>query len=882
MAGESAQAQRVLREFGQRLDQLRRDAGNPSGPQLMAADEDRKLTATAISELQKGRSGVFRVYDWDFVSAFVCACRKHDEQNVQVLTAARTDLVEWKISYTRLVTLVEEFDRIGKEENPGTGRGAPAAVSGGPVLPLLAPPPRVPDGFTGRGQELEDLLTLLNPSAGAGREGEQAVVVASVLGMGGMGKTTLGLATAHRALARGVFTGVLFLDLHGYDDNTLDAGQALDSALRALGTEAEQIPPDTDQRAALYRAQLAARTRAGERVLVLADNASTSAQVQQLVPSDGPHRLLVTSRDDFAPSLGARLVDLDVLTPKRAVELMDTALRLTLPKDERIRADPEGAARVAELCGYLPLALQIATAQLVAERGLRPAALAGYLEDIAQRLNWLEDGDRAVRSVLNRSYERLSLPQAELFRLLAVNPGPDVSTKTAVAFTGIGKAKDVRDRLVALSRASLIRQDPDTGRWRMHDLVRAYATEQAARHPAHTAAALHRLLRYYALTAQDADAHVDMRDAREDGLGQRFAGRVEALAWLDAERANLVAAVHTTGHHDIAQNLASYLGPYLHLRRHLESRLEVAEIGLAAARDSRDPAGEAMAWNNLGNALQDLRRFEEADQAYRTALNQFQALDDHYREAIAWNNLGGVLQGLRRFEEAEQAYRTALTQHQALGDHHREAIAWDNLGLVLQDLRRFEEAEQAHRTALNQHQALGDHHREAIAWDNLGSALQKLRRFEEAEQAHRTALNQHQALGDHHREAIACNNLGSALQKLRRFEEAEQAHRTALNQHQALGDHHSEAIAWNNLGTVLRGSGETGLAVEAGERAVALFEELKDQYRLGEALDELADSLLATGRPANEVRAVREQSAAAYRRADAEDEAVKVLEKTDE
>ncbi|MFF4345592.1 tetratricopeptide repeat protein, partial [Kitasatospora sp. NPDC001540] len=450
-------------------------------------------------------------------------------------------------------------------------------------------------------------------------------------------------------------------------------------------------------------------------------------------------------------------------------------------------------------------------------------------------------------SVLNRSYERLSLPQAELFRLLAVNPGPDVSTETAVAFTGIGKAKDVRDRLVALSRASLIRQDPDTGRWRMHDLVRAYATEQVARHPAHTAAALHRLLVHYTRTTRDADAHVDMTDARRRdlGLGRRFAGRAEALGWLDAERANLVAAVHsahTTGRHGIAQDLASHLSTYLGVRHHLESRLEVADIGLAAARESRAPAGEAGSWNNLGNTLQGLRRFEEAEQAHRTALNQYQALGDHDGEATAWNNLGSALQGLRRFEETEQAHRTALTQHQALGDHHGEAMAWNNLGSALQGLRRLEEAEQAHRTALTQYQTLGDHHGEAMAWDNLGSALQELRRLEEAEQAHRTALTQYQALGDQH----------------------------------------GEAMAWSNLGTVLRGRGEIGLAVEAGERAVALFEELGDQYWLGEALDEFADSLLAAGRPANEVRAVREESAAAYRRADAEDEAVKVLEKTDE
>ncbi|MFE0460642.1 hypothetical protein ACFW1A_15485 [Kitasatospora sp. NPDC058965] len=70
-----------------------------------------------------------------------------------------------------------------------------------------------------------------------------------------------------------------------------------------------------------------------------------------------------------------------------------------------------------------------------------------------------------------------------------------------------------------------------------------------------------------------------------------------------------------------------------------------------------------------------------------------------------------------------------------------------------------------------------------------------------------------------------------------------------------------------------------GQALQAGQRAVALFEDLDDQYSLGEALDGLADSLLAAGRPGSEVRAGREASAAVYRRAGAEAEAARALAK---
>jgi tetratricopeptide (TPR) repeat protein len=473
--------------------------------------------------------------------------------------------------------------------------------------------------------------------------------------------------------------------------------------------------------------------------------------------------MLVTSRNDLSPALGARLVDLDVLDPGRAVALMDTALRITLPKDGRIAADPAGAARVAELCGYLPLALRIAAAQLVVNRGLKLADLVGDLEKLEERLDVLDDGTpRAVRAVLERSYLRLPLPQAELFRLLAVNPGPDLSTDTAVAYTGIGKAKDVRTRLAGLAAASLVRQDPDTGRWRMHDLVRAYATEQAQQSAQHSAVARLRLFEYYARTARAADVHLDPATG---GDRKRFADRGAAMVWLDAERANLVAAVHTAhvaGHPGITMGLASLLGDYLRTRRYLQDALAVATLAHEAAT--------------------------------------------------------------------------------SLGDHHSEAGTLNNLGFVLQDLRRFDDALAAAQSALDIFRDLGDRHREAIAWGGLGSVLQDLRHFDDA---------------------LA-------------------AHQNALDLHRDLDDQHGEAIAWNNLGSALRGTRVYGKAVEAGERAVAMFHELDDAYREGEALGDLADTLRAAGRAPGEVRSVREASAEAYRRAGAEDKAVKALEEEPE
>ncbi|MFD8595597.1 tetratricopeptide repeat protein [Kitasatospora sp. NPDC059646] len=780
---ESAQAQQVLAQFARDLARLQARSGNPNGPQLVAASGG-GLTTSGISELLKGKRGVFRLPQWDAVRAFVTGCKHHTDRKGFPLEAPLGDLAHWRRLHNELVERLEEL-----EHGPGAAFDGPAP---------LAPLKRVPPGFTGRDADLDALLEMLDPTS----DSEHAVVVASVLGMGGMGKTTLGLAAGHLAVQRGLFTGVLFLDLHGYDDSCLDGGQALDTALRALGTAPEQIPPDTDQRAALYCAQLDARARADERVLVLADNASTVDQVHHLIPPDGPHRLLVTSRDDFATALGARLVDLDVLTPGHAVELLDTALRLTFPQDPRIHADPAGAARIAELCGHLPLALQIAAAQLAADRSLTPTRLAEELEALTERLDLLEDGPRAVRSVLQRSYRRLAPTHAEVFRLLAVNPGPDLSLEAAAAATGIAKLKDVRLRLVALSRASLIRQDPETRRWRMHDLVRAYADELARENAGSSALAFQRLLQYYSRMVEAAWAHLAPGSNAKDRARQ-YTGWAHALAAVDAEHANLVAAVHAahrTGFHQFVLRIASSLTSYLGMRRRLEEGLTVAEAALSSAQD----------------------------------------IEDRSREAYAWDNLGFVLRELGRLEEAEQAQRASLAGYRDLGDRWNEARVMDNLGIVLRDVGRLEEAEQAHSAALAGFRALGE--------QQIASCL---------------------------------GNLGLVLGDLGRLEQAEQAQRASLAGHRALGDKQGEASGWHNLGGVLRSAGDLEQAVEAGHRAVALFQELDDQYRLGWACDELAGTLLAAGRPAAEVRALREEAAVAYRRAGAEEKAVEALAKAD-
>lgn len=492
------------------------------------------------------------------------------------------------------------------------------------------------------------MTELLDPAKAAG-----TVVVPAVAGLAGVGKTALAVQAGHEARERGWFAGgVLFVDLHGYDEAPVEPAQALDGLLRALGVVAEHIPPDAEARAGLYRSVL---TSVSEPVLVIADNASSEAQVRLLLPGPGPHRVLITSRHTLA-GLGARLLDVTILDEAAGVALLETALLAARPGDDRVSSDRMAAGRLAKICGGLPLALQIVAALLKADPARGVSDLAEDLAAERGRLETLryDDGSGAaapsVAAAFGLSCRRLDETTARVFRVLPVNPGPDISTAAAAVLADLPES-EVRGVLGRLARAHLV--DGVAGRWQMHDLLRLYA-QQLSDAYADTDGreqARSRLLRYYLDTATAADQR--LRAVLGMAVLSRFTSRTAALAWLDAERPNLVAAVTMaadTGSAQIALRLPLILRTYFLWRRRFDDWLATLTVSLTTARQLNDRHGEGDALTNLGVALRRVRRFEEAITAHQDAVAIFQETADRQGEGVALNNLGLALADVRRFE----------------------------------------------------------------------------------------------------------------------------------------------------------------------------------------------------------------------------------------
>jgi len=730
----------------------------------------------------------------------------------------------------------------------------PAVVgrAGNPVPQELPADAAVFSGRAGELAELDRLLPAANDRAAASVR--PAVVISAVAGTAGVGKTALAVRWAHQA--RPAFPdGQLYVNLHGYDHGQpVTAGDALAGFLRALGVPGQDIPAETDERAAKYRSMLA-----GKRMLVVLDNAREVGQVRPLLPGTPGCVVVITSRDSLAALVardGAVRLDLDLLPLDDAAALLRDLI------GGRASADPAATADLAAKCARLPLALRVA-AELAAARPDVPLAdLAGELADQQQRLDLLEAGGdprTAIRAVFSWSCQHLDPDAARAFRLLGLHPGPDLDRCAAAALTGT--TEQTAGRLLdRLTRAHLIHR-AQPGRYGMHDLLRCYAAEQASLQAteAELRVALTRLFDYYLAAASaaidilhPAERHRRPRVSPPGTTVRPVTGPIAARDWLDAQLATLVAvAEHATAHgwpgHTI--RLAATLYRYLDVGEHYAEGLTIHSLARRAASQAGDRAAEATALANLGAVDWRLSRYRQAAARQEQALALFRQTGDRYGEARAIGNLGMVDWRLGRYRQAAARQQQALALFRQTGDRYGEARALGELGDIDSQLGRYPQAAAHQQQALALYREIGDQTAEAQALTNLGSIDHRLGRYQEAAGHLRQALALFRETGNRTGEAHALTELGVTHQRLGRYQEAADHHRQALALYRQTGDHpgEGEAEVLNGLGETLLADGQPGQARAQHAAALKAAGQVGDPYQLARAHAGLASACRAHG-----------------------------------
>ncbi|MGW7260813.1 tetratricopeptide repeat protein [Streptomyces sp. NPDC054834] len=769
----------------------------------------------------------------------------------------------WWSQRLRLARAEKDSARGGRRRKTAPGD----AVEG----PVLLPP--APTNFTGRDRELTQLLTWLDPV----REQESATVVVSALaGMGGIGKTALALHAAHRAWGLERFPGgILFANFHGYSPHPEDEQEAhaiLGQFLRALGIEARDLPENQEERLQRWRGLCNALGRQGRPILIVLDNVRSSGAVAALLPGH-PHRALITSRARLRELPAAHHLDLAPLSPAEAVDLLDRALRAGGTDDDRVSLQRADARRLAELCGYLPLALRIVAA-LLRERPSQPlAAKVAALSDTRTRLKALrhpghdeEQRPLAVEASIDLSYRTLTREEQLTFRLFAQAPGLDMSTEATAALLG---SPDAEQLLASLHRHHFLQEVPGGGeRWTMHDLIRLFAEEEGRQNAVSDqfSQALTRLLDHYLQSAEAAHAYAFTAEPPD---GNRFSGRGEALAWLDAELDALTAAalVAWTVEHPASIYLARALAQYCKFTRRLSTADTLHSAALAVSREighapwiagslmnlgivlqERRPeeaiellveaseifaelgdirhAGQSLV--NLSAALLEARKPQEALEYIDLADQMFEAIEDPHGKAINLLNKGNALRDQGHYPEAIVALAEATKAFRQFDDLSNAGLALNNLAAALRAVGESGKSFETLELAKGIFQQLGDRHGEAQVLSQLGSLFVRGEMLDEAIDFHQQAVSLFKQLNDQVSEGGALLNFGVALIAARRYNEALTANTEAVNMLTKLGDRRGSALAWDNLGMTLRFLNQSDKAIEAFETAVSLYGEDDD------------------------------------------------------
>ena len=669
-----------------------------------------------------------------------------------------------------------------------------------PSTPQRTPPNTLPRDIEvkAREQETAELLAeeIRNPT------GAEVLLIDAVDGMAGVGKTTLAVHVAHLLKSR-YPDAQLFIDLHGYTEgqDPMTSEDALAVLLRAMGTPPERVPLTLQERAADWRAIMA-----GKRAVIVLDNARTNSQVQPLIPGTPGSRVIVTSRRRLGGIASSRPVSLATLSPERARELLRGQIGA-----ERLAGEDEAIAAIAELCGNLPLALQLAAARLRRHPHLPASELTARLSEQTERLTLLSAQDLGVAATFNLSYDSLQEEGRRLVRALALHPGRAITVQSAAALADVS-AQAAQRSMDELFDEHLL-EEPRPGIYQFHDLMREHIREHLEREEDEDArtGALLRLCDYYLTEARNHDRLLYSAQGTEvpsaDSTPEQ---RDHAIAWMESERQNMLAAVDwaaQSGHQRVTYELAAALASFLLARGYTAESLALHSLALQAAGEVGDAAAADLAGEHLAAARWEAGEFTPALRAFDAALAGARGRQDRVGEARLLDRIGFTLERLGAYEQAEDTLVQALAIRRELRDLAGEGKVLNSLGAVKWRKARYEEALEVFVQALEIREQLDDDRGCARTLNNIGLTFQRM--------------------GEH---AKALEHLGQA--------------RELATTHQ---DRHVLSTIANNFAYTLTPKGEPEQALKEAEEGLAISREIGSRYEEARALDATAGALAAQG-----------------------------------
>jgi tetratricopeptide (TPR) repeat protein len=676
--------------------------------------------------------------------------------------------------------------------------------------------------FVGRTDELRALAGALQA------QGRVAIEqVASVTGLGGIGKTQLAAEFVHRYGQ--FFSGGVFW-LSFADPASVPGELAQCGGSGHLGLWTDENAPDLATQVTRVRSAF----DGPEPRLLVFDNCEDEALLDKWLPATGGCRVLVSCRRAaFSPHLGVRPLPLDVLPRAESLTLLRSLMRGHVFGD----ADQATLDAICAELGDLPLALHLAGSFLARYRTVvTPAAYLAQLRAPALLGHLSLQGRGAESSptghVLHAgktfalSWDRLdpadtvdALARDLLQRAACLAPGEPIPHALLMATLGV--AGDALDATLAQADAARRLLDlglldaPEPNTYRIHRLVADFARHTAGDHTAARAAVEQALL-----------------DAATPVNASGYPARL--LPWQPHLRE--VTDVARAREDEQAASLCNELAYHLHGLGDYRTARPYHEHALAIREKQLGPEHPhtAQSLHNLALLLRAQGALPEARQLHERALaiREKQLGPDHPDTAQSLSNLAKLLRAQGALAEARPLQERALAiREKRLGPEHPDtAQSLNNLAKLLKDQGALAEARplQERALAIREKQLGPDHPHTALSLSNLAALLRAQGAFGEARPLCERALAicEKQLGPDHPHTAQGLSNLAKLLQAQGVLGEARPLYERALaiREKQLGPDHPHTARCLNNLASLLHAQGALAEARPLLERALAICE----------------------------------------------------------
>jgi len=702
--------------------------------------------------------------------------------------------------------------------------------------------PRGTRDFTGR---VAELRILLNAST-ADTDTYAALPVTVVYGMPGIGKTALAVHAAHR-LSAAYPDGQFYVDLLGYSSQQpLSPAEAMGILLHSTGWSGE-LPDTLEEMIVRWREWTARR-----RVLVVIDNARDIEQVRPLLPGSATCRAIVTTRSRLAGLDSATALPVDALSKSEAVTLFTRIVG-----SSRSSAEPQAVERVVEACEGHPLAIQLIASRF---RHRDSWTVQDLLDHLTHSSDPLEEFDDLITAVFHFSYAELSSPAQQLLCRLALQTGPDITLDATAALTGPefdGKPALLKKCIEELLDSSLL-EEPVHGRYRLHDLTRAFGLHVGAQEPNASGrnASIGRLIAFHLTTAQRADwtVHphrrtVPLTPEKESRYALDFSSVDEASVWLTVERANLLVAARTAAQHypEYAGLFPSILTRPLKLWGMQETAADLFAVAVPILRSSGDRLALGRALTDRADLLAQ-RNHGEALRCAHEALSIYDDLRDANGRADALLQTGRAHLAAGHGDTAMRVLEESLALYREVGDRSGEAECLNVEGVTLYYAGQYDEA--LRRVELMQaiYETLPDLYGLAQALNNRGELHYLQGHYDEAHDCYERSLLLMREHGGPLELAILDTNLGAVHRAAGRTDQALVSFRRALEAHRNSGDVLGEADVLISMGTAYATSGRRGEALLHFTMAEQVAIRIDNPYERLRALTGAADVQRESGR----------------------------------